>query len=136
MERKWLLAGTAIIVVIAAAAIGALYRGRSSPPVKPPTPVTQTPAPAAAISLQGKIQAKSIVNIAPNTDGIVERFLADVGDDVFEGELIAQIKNVKLASADQNATADADRARGKVADLEGQLIAARLEVSRSRADAT
>jgi len=54
---------------------------------------------------------------------------------VFEGEVLARIKNTGLDSAAQSARLDAERAQGRVTDLESQLIAARLELSRARSDA-
>ena len=68
-------------------------------------------------------------------EGVIERFLADVGDEVFEGEVLAHIKSAKLDSNRETAQTAAERAQTRVHDLEMALTAARLEASRARADA-
>jgi multidrug resistance efflux pump len=67
---------------------------------------------------------------------VITRFQADVGEDVFEGELLAQIKNAKVDNAAQTAESEATRTQARVADLENSLIGARLEASRARSDET
>ena len=66
----------------------------------------------------------------------MERMLVDVGDSVYEGQLLASIKNPKLDSTEQAAQADAAKAVTRVTDAENASIAARLEAARARADAT
>ena len=90
----------------------------------------------AEVTLSGVAQPRTIVNIPAPADGLVTRFMANAGDDVFEGELLAQIKNPKLESAAQAAQETAARSQAHVADLENALIAARLEASRARSDET
>ena len=135
MRRKWLLTSGIVLFV---AVLAALLAVRSQPPTPPkPAAKTTSPLPAAPeISLQGQVQAKTAVKIPALTDGIVERFLAEVGEDVFEGELLATIKNTKLTQMEKTAEADRAKAQDRVGTLEGAIIAARLEGSRARADAT
>jgi HlyD family secretion protein len=135
MHRKWPLAGgLALLVLAAAVAWGWYLRGRPKP--VPARSEVVVPAPQAPeISLQGKIQARNIVNIAAPMDGIVDQYLVNVGEEVFEGEVLARIKNPEVDSAEQAARTDAERAQAHVTDLEAQLIAARLEVSRAHSDA-
>lgn len=106
-------------------------RKKPVPVVVPATP----PAPV-DITLEAPVQARKVVNIPASTDGFITRFQADVGEDVFEGELLAQIKNAKVDNAAQNAESEATQAQAKAADLENALIGARLEASRSRSDET
>ncbi len=102
-----------------------------------PIPQTTAPVPQPVdITLEGPVQARKIVNIPASTDGVITRFQADVGEDVFEGELLAQINNAKLDNVSQTAESGATRAQAKVADLENALIGARLEASRARSDET
>ena len=127
--------GVALLVAAAAAGYGWWWREQH----KPPEPVSR-PAPASApveteVSLPGKIQARNVVNVGAPVDGILDQYLVDVGEEVFEGEVLARIKNGGLDSAAQNARSDAERAQGRVTDLESQLLAARLELSRARSDA-
>ena len=76
------------------------------------------------------------MNVGAPIEGVLERMLVDVGDSVYEGQLLASIKNPKLDSTEQTAQADAAKAVTRVTDAENASIAARLEAARARADAT
>lgn len=139
MRDKWLLAGA--VVVLAAIASTALFWTHRKPQVVAPQPVSNQPAAAPAsppapveIALAGEIQAAHVVNVPPAVDGTIEQFMAEVGDVVIEGKLLARIKNPKLASDEAAAQLEAERARNRISEIEAALIAARLEVSRSQAD--
>jgi multidrug resistance efflux pump len=75
-------------------------------------------------------------NVAVPVDGIVERFLASEGDDVFEGEVLAHIKSPKLDAALEAAQADSEHARDQVTSIGLDLNAARLEASRAQSEQT
>jgi multidrug resistance efflux pump len=68
-------------------------------------------------------------------DGIIDQFMADKGQHVSEGEVLARIRNPRLAAGEQAARLDAEQAQNHLSQLESALLAARLEVSRSEADA-
>lgn len=125
-----------MLLAVVAGFVSLARTGGRVVPAKPAASNTPVPVTANEITLQGTIQAKSVVNIPVPVEGILDRMLADVGDSVYEGQLLASIKDSKLETADQTAQADAAKAQDRVADLESALIAARLEGSRSRADAT
>jgi multidrug resistance efflux pump len=92
-------------------------------------------APATSeITVSGQVQAANVVNVQAPVDGTIEELMADVGDVVIDGKLLARIKNPKLASTEAVAQSEAERARSRITELESALIAARLEVSRSEAD--
>ena len=136
MRKGWLPAASVIALLVISAAGISLYR-RAPKPRPAPVPVSQ-PAPPepTEISLPGQVQPTKVVTVAAPVEGIIEKFLAGVGDAVFEGELLARIRNGKLDAAAEAAKADVERARTRVSDLESKQIAARLEASRARADAT
>ncbi len=136
MLRKWPLAvGLAMLAVIGAAGWGWWWLQHKPAEKVPQKKETQAAKPAPVeLSLQGKIQARKIVNVAAPTDGTLDQYLVNVGEEVFEGEVLARIKNSGLDTAEQNSRMDAERAQAKVTDLEAQLIAARLELSRARSD--
>jgi multidrug resistance efflux pump len=139
MRRKWLLPGA--IILFSAVAATALFLTRSKPhaavtrPALAPASTIPAAAPAAPeIAVSGQVQAANVVNVPAPVDGTVEALMADVGDVVIEGKLLARIKNPKLASAEAIAQSEAESARNRISELEAALIAARLEVSRSEAD--
>jgi len=129
--------------VLATAAGTALFLIRSkpravqTPPAQAPAAVVPAPTPAAPeATVSGQVQAANAVNVMATVDGTIEELMADVGDVVIEGKLLARIRNPKLASAEATAQAETDRERNRITELESALIAARLEISRSEADQT
>jgi HlyD family secretion protein len=127
--RLLALAGIAALVAVATL-LAARYRTTQ------PRAITPPPAPSPAeITLTGQVQARSILNVRAPIEGIIERFLANVGDDVFEGEVLAHIKSAKLDADQEAAQSAAERAQARLHDLETSQIAARLEASRVRSDA-
>jgi HlyD family secretion protein len=127
----------------AAAAFGVLViAGAASlhwEPHPPPKPVPTRPAlaaPPAEIIIAGKIQATKVVSVPVPVDGVIEQLVADVDDDVVVGDVLARIKNPKIAAAEQKSEDVAGNTRNRVAELETALIGAELEASRSEADAT
>ena len=140
MRDKWLLAG---VLVLAAAAAAALFLSRSKPQAAPPPPAQapQVSAPAPTpepleITVSGQVQAAKTVNVSATVDGTIQELMADVGDVVIEGKLLARIKNPKLAAGEEIIQSETERARNRINELEAALIGARLEVSRSAADQT
>ncbi len=136
MKRWWLPVAAAIGALAVAA--GAFWQYRRSGAVHAKVPAASSPAVLVEteIAVNGTVQAAKVVNVPVPVDGTVEQFLADVGQHVSAGEVLARIKNPKMALAFEAAQSDAQQARSHLSQLESDLIAARLEVSRSEADAT
>ena len=140
MRGKWLLfAGVTILAAVGAGAI-AVWRQQN---VKP-APKVVVAAPKAIpdewtqaeVSLPGRIQAQKVVAVPAPIDGLVESFAAEVDQDVFEGQLLARIRNPKLDTSMEEATAELDKAQSRVQNTEAAITTARLEASRSAADST
>jgi HlyD family secretion protein len=72
--------------------------------------------------------------VGAGVTGAIESFLADVGQDVAEGQLLAHVGSQGLESVREEAARAAQNAQEKVNATESRIIAARLEASRSRAD--
>jgi len=134
MERKWPIPAAVGVLLIAGAVF--LYRKSHAPPPKPAPPPPVVVALPAEISIAGKIEATKVVKVPVPVDGVVEQLVADVDDDVVVGDVLARIKNPKIAAAQQKSEEVAGHARNRVAELETALIGAELEASRSEADAT
>ncbi|HLK21406.1 MAG TPA: hypothetical protein VKT81_20785 [Bryobacteraceae bacterium] len=133
MRGRWKLA-IAGSAVLACAVVGFLAL-RRSPPAQAKVAAVSPPKPV-EIVLSGIVQAANVMDVPVPLDGTVEQFLAEVGQHVSEGETLARIKNPRLAAAEQLAKLNAEQAQNRLKQLESELIAARLEVSRSDADAT
>ena len=135
MRGKWLLfAGTAILLAVTIGAISEFLGSRApKSDFKPQaaTPVATTPS---EVSLPGKIRARNVVRVACPVDGIIDEMFVDVGQEVYQGQLLARIRSGRLESAREAAEAEAGQTQTRVTDLGGQIVAARLEETRSASD--
>lgn len=82
----------------------------------------------------GRIRAQKTLAIPAPIDGTLEAMDVHDGDDVFEGQLLAHIKNTAVEANRQRTEEDIERAKARVADLESQVLGARLEASRASAN--
>ena len=136
MRGKWFVAGAAVALA-SLAAFGAAMLARLSAKKPAAAPViARAAAPAPEIRLTGKIRAQSIVNVAPPVEGTIGAFFAEVGQDVFEGQLLARLTNEGLETGRETAQRTLENAQAHIDALETEIVAARLEESRARADAT
>jgi HlyD family secretion protein len=134
MRGKWLLfAGIVILVGVGGGALSLLRR--STPPAQPGTPPAQPPL-GPEIRFTGKVQASHLVAVPAATSGTIEEFMVEIGQDVFEGQLLARIRNTNLETAVDRAQLEYERAQTRASNLDGALIAARLEAARADADST
>jgi multidrug resistance efflux pump len=135
MRGKWLLvSGAAVLAAVAAGAL-LLLRQRAAPTARSvavPSPATVV---GPEISLPGTIRAQSVVPVPAPIEGTIETLLVDAGQPVYEGQSLGRIKNTGLEEARQTAAADAESAQARLSRIENEMVAARLEASRARADA-
>ena len=133
----WLVAGAVIILAaIGAGALSVLWREHAKPAQKAAEVVPAAPVLGSDVSLEGKIQALRVIEVPAPVEGTVDVFHVEIGQEIFEGQLLAQINSDSLTGAEQQATQLADRARNRLNDLESSIIAGRLEASRARAVAS
>lgn len=136
MKGKWLLLAGAVI--FAAVAAGALVWWRGQAPQKPAAkqdPAAVAVAPATdEFAADGKILPVHVVPVKSPIEGVIEEVFADTGSEVYESQLLARVRSGKLDSSLETATAEAEKIKTKVTNLEGSIIAARLEASRADAD--
>jgi multidrug resistance efflux pump len=132
MRAKWLL----VVAVVVAAGIGA---GALSHRLRKPTPPAPKTAAAAIVNgnelvLTGTVQAQHVTNVGAEIDGNLEAFTAEVGDEVFEGQVLARIGSADVETAREQASAAVEAAQQAVSTAESALASARLEQSRADAD--
>jgi len=87
------------------------------------------------ITLNGSIRPQHVTGVGASVSGIIDRFFVEVGEDVFQGQLLARIGSSGLDSAKEAATQAIERAQDQVAKMEATAQSARMEVSRAEADA-
>ena len=128
--KKWIALGLGVAAI--AAAIFFLRRpGKVE--VKPVAPAATAPAAVEAI-LTARIVPRSVVGVNPPIEGTLEVFFVDVGAEVIEGQLLGRVRNGKGDAGLQQAQADLDAVQAQATQLNGELLSARLEVSRSEAE--
>lgn len=134
MRGKWLLLSVAVILVgVGAGAVSLLRREAASRAL--PARVAAPPPVPAEINLPAKIQAQYVVSVAPQVGGEIQEFLAEPGQEVYEGELLARISNPGLQTEHETATSAGELAQARLNKAESAVLAARMEASRARADA-
>ncbi len=136
LASRWMLYGP-VLFLTALIAGGGWYgykeyqrRSLAALEAAKPKPV---PDPAGQ-TYSGRIRARNTVLIPAPIDGTLESVEVADGDEVFEGQLLGKIQNTAVEGQKQKTEEDLDRAQGKLADLESQLLSARLEASRASAD--
>ncbi|MBM3785749.1 MAG: HlyD family efflux transporter periplasmic adaptor subunit [Acidobacteria bacterium] len=133
MKGKWALFGGITVFAAALAGAFAVWK-RQQPPPPPPPQVKQEQPVSSDFSIQGKVEAREVIGVKAPSDGTIEEYLVIVGEEVFEGQLLARIKNPSLEAEKERAKEAADKAQERVNTLESQLLAARLESARARAE--
>jgi multidrug efflux pump subunit AcrA (membrane-fusion protein) len=137
MRGKWLLiAGAVIMMAIAAGALSVWRQDLAKKAVATAPQPSPGPPPGAEIVLTGKVQAVHIVEVPASIEGIVNVLHVEPGQEVYEGQLLASIKNTRLESARDLAEHELERAQTRLTGFEGAILTARLEASRATADAT
>ncbi|BDC49934.1 RND transporter [Bryobacterales bacterium F-183] len=140
MRGKWMLfGGIAVFLAVGAGAVSWWTSQRATQGANNKDQATagpqQDPNGASEVSLPAKIQAQEAIPVASPIEGIIDELFVEVGADVYEGQLIARVRNGKLDSSLESATAEAEKLKTRVTNLEASIVAARLEASRAAADA-
>jgi len=137
MRGKWfVLVASIVLLALVGAGVAILLRAKSARIQAAPPPVTQAPVPTGDINLSGKIRPQQVVSVSPPLEGVIGAFFVEVGQDVFEGQLLARITNQGLETGQQNAQRELENAQSHANEVESQIITARLEASRAQADST
>src|SRR5688572_29290043 len=97
MRGKWMLfGGIAILLAVLAGALTVWKRQSVAAPIAPTPAAAPAPASGTEISLAGKVEAREVVSVQAPSDGTIAEYLVTVGEEVFEGQLIARIANPRL----------------------------------------
>ena len=133
MRGKWLL--ISVLAVGAGVALGALSLRHRRPPEAAAAgrdaAVIATPAP----TFGGTIRPQHVAGVGEGLSGEIEAFMANVGDEVYQGQVLARVGSANLESDREAAAQAIESAQQEVAKAEAAVNAARLEASRTNADA-
>jgi HlyD family secretion protein len=132
VRGKWLL----ISVLAVAAGVGAGILSLRTRKAAPPPAAPHTAAlliQRKELTLSGNVQPQHVVSVGAAIEGNIDAFLADVGEEVYEGQVLARIGSAGLETTREQAQADAERAQDLVTRAEAAVTTARLEASRADA---
>ncbi len=132
MRGKW--AWLSLLAVCAGVGGGALSlrhrRLASELPDRNRAAVIATPE----ISLNGTIRPQHIAGVGSKIEGNIEAFMANVGDEVFQGQVLARIGAAGLESEREAAAHAVEYEQDQVSRAEAGINSARMEASRAAAD--
>lgn len=84
---------------------------------------------AATLVYSGNVQARSQVNVVPKITGRVERLYVDIGDEVRQGEVIAELDRATLDAQVQQAEAAVSVAQARLAQVQAGSKAEDIEAA-------
>jgi multidrug resistance efflux pump len=134
MRGKWVLLSVA--AVLAGVAVGALSLWHRRPaPALPVRAAGPAVLPANQVTLSGAIRPQHVVGVGAQVDGVIDAFAVDVGQDVYQGEVLARLGSQGLDSSREAAASAVDHAQERVNRADTAVAGARLEQSRADAEA-
>ena len=124
-------------MLIFASAGFVFWKKRPNKPLPVQATIEKQELPAGAeISLAGSVMARDVVQVPVPIEGEVVEFFVEVGDEVYEGQMLARLRNTQLEAVRDRAMEEVEQTQTRINNLESMLAAARLEESRAAADAS
>ncbi|MBS1859038.1 MAG: HlyD family efflux transporter periplasmic adaptor subunit [Acidobacteria bacterium] len=131
MRARWWIVGAIVI-----AALGAMLALRRKPvPLAPAKQDAAVVDLSGEVTIQGKVRPEHVVSVAAGVPGFIEAFLAEPGDQVYEGQVLARVGAQNLETDRESAASAVEQAEERAGRAQAALATAKLELSRAEADA-
>lgn len=130
-SRWWAALAIAFILLIGGLLIARLKAPPSTTAAIPPTPASVI----TDVTLQGPVQAVDIQPILATLDGTLAATLVEPGAEIYEGQLLAQLKNDSLDRDRSETELELSHTQERTTQLEGLIAQAKLEAFRATAEA-
>lgn len=131
---KKIAIGAGVVVALAAIVAFTVYQSHKNV-VTVQTGVAKRQELASVVSASGEIKPKTYVNIGANAFGKITRLYVREGDNVKQGQMLAQLENVQ-PEADMNATqASLEAAQTDAVAADAALNTALADLNRAKSDA-
>src|SRR3982751_2217964 len=112
MRRRLFLVITVLLLIAAGcAAVFVLQKNAAVQTARAAVASPKPPVQPAEISLQGQIRARDLLRIKSPIEGRIAAFHAEIGSDVYEGQLLAEIVSEGLTTAQQAAVNELERSQ-------------------------
>ena len=133
MRGKWALVSVAAVLAGVAGGVLSL-RYRRPAPAPPVRSAGAAVLLVNQVTLSGTIRPQHVVGVGAQVDGVIDAFLVDVGQDVYQGQVLARIGTQELDSSREAMANAVDHAQERVSRAEAVAAGARLEQSRAEAE--
>ena len=136
VRGKWLLVGAVLAVLVVAGGVFYFLRlrgGAGAPPSNQARPAAVFTG--SSVSLSGKIEATQIVTVPVPLDGRIDSMPVSVGQEVYEGQLLAQIRSASLETNRDAASMELNRMRTTLFTLESRVIELNMKASQAKEEA-
>jgi multidrug resistance efflux pump len=132
--KSILIVGAVLLAGMALAAIS--LRHRHEPARETPRAAGAVlPAGGSDLSLPGAVRPQHLTGVGAGLTGNIDAFLVEVGQEVYQGQVLARVGSGGMESAREAAAAAVERAQEQVIRCEGVVASAVLEASRADAAA-
>jgi multidrug resistance efflux pump len=128
------VAGLAVGILVVAGVVFSVGRARLAQSPQAPAPQQAAPAAPKELTIQGRVEAVHSIPVRVAIAGEIDSFSAEVGQDVFESQILARISNQGLQTGLENAERILQNAETKLSTLETTISAARLEAVRAHTE--
>ena len=120
-----------LLLAIIVAAIGHYYRGQEEEPVTNITTVTTERGDIElTVTALGNLQPRNYVDVGAQVSGQLEKLHVEIGDEVKEGELLAEIDPEVLLARVEASRAQLQAQKAQLAEREAELELARQQFKR------
>jgi multidrug resistance efflux pump len=133
VRNSRLIAGGAILAVAAIGLSAAWAVKHKRKPVPKPAAVSKV-FEGPEVTLTGRLDPQTTEQVDAPIAGILDAWFIDVGQEVYEDQLVGRIRNADLDAALQSAQTAVDRAQIRVSQIDAQAVSAKLEISRITAE--
>src|SRR5690242_20113277 len=131
MNRKNILIGLAVIVVLGAVVAANLYYKKDTG-LSVTVEAIKTRDLEAVVSASGKIQPKRLVNISADTSGRVVDLAVNEGDRIKKGQFLLQIDPKSLRTRVEGGTASLQAAQASLDQMRQSVETARVQLQQAR----
>jgi multidrug resistance efflux pump len=129
---KWLILSAFAVLIGLGAGAYSLWNEQRNQEIAAEQAVLETAA--NEVRIEGVLSTANVVNIPAPIEGILDTVMIDVGVEVYENQLLAQVMNTEIEIELLVLAEEQGAAQEAVNEMESKLIAARLEASRAEAD--